>query len=112
MRSVWPKETSPASKSALEVMLIALYDVGVHGGHLAHGALPALLAVADGHLSHQAAHDGCVEQCRRGCDAWGRLNRAQGASLLQYSKIDNFSATPGWTPPPKVSHGKRNLKYS
>ena len=39
----------------------ALYDVGVHGGHLAHGALPALLAVADGHLSHQAAHDGCVE---------------------------------------------------
>ena len=47
MRSVWPNETSPASKSALEVMLIALYDVGVHGGHLAHGALPALLAVAD-----------------------------------------------------------------
>ena len=50
MCSVWPKETSPASKSASEVTLIALYDVGVHGGHLAHGALPALLAVADGHL--------------------------------------------------------------
>ena len=51
MCSVGPKETSPASKSASEVTLIALYDVGVHGGHLAHGALPALLAVADGHLS-------------------------------------------------------------
>jgi hypothetical protein len=48
---VWPKKTSPASKSALEVMLIALHDVGVHVAILAHDALPALLAVADGHLS-------------------------------------------------------------
>ena len=39
MCSVWPKETSPASKSASEVTLIALYDVGVHGGHLAPMAL-------------------------------------------------------------------------
>ena len=31
--------------------LITLYDVGAHVAMLAHGALPALLAVADGHLS-------------------------------------------------------------
>jgi hypothetical protein len=42
----------------LEVMLIALYDVGVHVAILAHGHLPALLAVADGHLSRLAAHGG------------------------------------------------------
>ena len=42
---MWPKESSPASKSALEVMLIALYDVGVHVAILAHGALPALPAL-------------------------------------------------------------------
>jgi hypothetical protein len=38
----------PASKSTSEVMLIALYDLGIHVAVLAHGALPALLAVADG----------------------------------------------------------------
>ena len=41
-----------------EVTLIALYDVGIHVAILAHGALPALLAVADGHLSRLAAHGG------------------------------------------------------
>ena len=92
-------------------MLIALYDVGVHVAILAHGPLPALLAVADGHLSHQAAHDGCVEQCRRGCDAWGRLNRAQGANLLHCFKIDNFSPTPVWTRPgQKTNLGWRGPK--
>ena len=30
--------------------LITLYDVGAYVAMLAHGALPALLAVADGHL--------------------------------------------------------------
>ena len=58
MCSVWPKEASPASKSTSEVMLIALYDVGVHVAILAHGPLPALLAVADGHLLRVAAHGG------------------------------------------------------
>ena len=48
---VWPKETSPTSRSALEVTLIVLYDVCAHVAILAHGPLPALLAVADGHLS-------------------------------------------------------------
>ena len=38
----------PASKSTSEVMLIALYDLGIHVAVLAHGAFPALLAVADG----------------------------------------------------------------
>ena len=38
---------SPASKITSEVTLIALYDVGIHVAILAHGALPALLAVAD-----------------------------------------------------------------
>ena len=38
--------------------LIALYDVGAHVAELAHGAVPALLAAADGHLSRRAAHDG------------------------------------------------------
>ena len=37
--------------------------------------------------------------------------RAQGASLLHYSKIDNFSPTPVWTPSPaddlSFSHGWR-----
>ena len=42
-------------------MLIALYDVGVHVAILAHGPLPALLAVADGHLSRVAAHGGWTE---------------------------------------------------
>jgi hypothetical protein len=37
-----------ASKSTSEVMLIALYDLGIHVAVLAHGAFPALLAVADG----------------------------------------------------------------
>jgi len=58
---VWPKEASPASKSTSEVTLIALYDVGMHVAVLAHGALPALLAVADGHLSRVAAHGGWAE---------------------------------------------------
>ena len=53
---VWPKETSPTSRSALEVTLIVLYDVGAHVAILAHGPLPALLAVADGHLSRRMAH--------------------------------------------------------
>ena len=61
VRSVWPKEASPASKSTSEVTLIALYDVGMHVAVLAHGALPALLAVADGHLSRLAAHGGWAE---------------------------------------------------
>ena len=61
LRSVWPKEASPASKSTSEVTLIALYDVGMHVAVLAHGALPALLAVADGHLSRLAAHGGWAE---------------------------------------------------
>ena len=38
--------------------LITLYDVGAYVAMLAHGALPALLAVADGHLSRLAAHGG------------------------------------------------------
>ena len=59
LRSVWPKEASPASKSTSEVTLVALYDVGIHVAVLAHGALPALLAVADGQLSRLAAHGGC-----------------------------------------------------
>ena len=42
----------------LEVTLAALYDVGVHVAIRAHGALQALLAVADGHLSRLAAHGG------------------------------------------------------
>ena len=33
-------------------------QVGIHVAVLAHGALPALLAVADGHLSRVAAHGG------------------------------------------------------
>ena len=37
--------------------LIALYDVGAHVAELAHGAVPALLAAADGHLSRLAAHN-------------------------------------------------------
>ena len=37
LRSVWPKEASPASKSTSEVTLIALYDVGIHVAILAHG---------------------------------------------------------------------------
>ena len=36
--------------------LITLYDVGAYVDMLAHGALPALLAVADGHLSRRMAH--------------------------------------------------------
>ena len=36
--------------------LIVLYDAGAHVAILAHGPLPALLAVADGHLSRRMAH--------------------------------------------------------
>ena len=46
-----PLATPSASRSASEVTLITLYDVGAYVAILAHGALPALLAVADGHLS-------------------------------------------------------------
>ena len=52
---------SSVEESTSEVTLIALYDVGIHVAVLAHGALPALLAVAEGHLSRLAAHGGWAE---------------------------------------------------
>ena len=54
--SAQPQATSSASQIASEMTLIALYDVGAHVAELAHGAVPALLAAADGHLSRRAAH--------------------------------------------------------
>ena len=55
-RRLW-RRRAPTS----EVTLIELYDVGIHVAILAHGPLPALLAVADGHLSRVAAHGGWAE---------------------------------------------------
>ena len=52
-----PQATYCAPKIASEMTLIALYDVGAHVAELAHGAVPALLAAADGHLSRRAAHN-------------------------------------------------------
>ena len=45
---VWPKETSPTSRGALEVTLIVLYDVGAHVAILAHASWPSSSASGGG----------------------------------------------------------------
>ena len=46
--------------------LITLYDVGAYVAMLlAHGALPALLAVADDHLSRAAARRGSWQMSQK-----------------------------------------------
>ena len=52
MYGVKPLETPSASSVASLMTLIMLYDVGAYVAMLAHGGLPALLAMADGHVSH------------------------------------------------------------
>ena len=88
-------------------MLIALYDVGVHVAILAHGPLPALLAVADGHLSRRMAHMMDATNSVDELVMVGASSIEAGCQFTIRTKIDNFFTHPGLEPGPR-----RRLRHS
>ena len=84
--------------------LIVLYDVGAHVAILAHGPLPALLAVADGHLSRRMAH---MMDATNSVDKLVMVGASSIEAGCQFTirtiQIDNFFTHPppragAWTP--------------
>ena len=68
-----------------------------------HGPLPALLAVADGHLSRRMAHMMDATNSVDELVMVGASSIEAGCQFTIRTKIDNFSSpTPGWSLDPVV----------
>ena len=67
-----------------------------------HGPLPALLAVADGHLSRRMAHMMDATNSVDELVMVGASSIEAGCQFTIRTKIDNFFTHPGWSLDPVV----------